>query len=504
MKGQKHYTRESLVRGGGIDLFNFRELVDSPRAAFAVNLLPYGDELRTRPGWDGLAQPDQTTDTVESFGVYTGSSVYAVCWMDDLGVRSVKLTPPTIGSTASIKGATANTDSTGWDWVQAVATGGQGPFFAMNGADAPTYWSGSGNMAAFTASAGTLPNGRYLEYHGNRLWVAGVTASPTTLYWSSLSATGGPDLRNWATTAPDDSSSAIIGDDGFPITALCKLGPHLLVFKATSIYLIYNLNDGSNRRVSNIYGATAAVETPHGACFVGKDGLMITDGNSIKTLYPMPREEANGKALAYHDGRLWLYNIFTEPSPFFSSHLFGASDGENNALADFVYDFDTGTLWPQSLLWDHPTQFTENWRQMAVANDDLYAISEYSTGPPISTYLYKMESQPTASTYSQDYDGTNVQWRYATAAHSFGEPHLNKRLHEIRLDADGTVSLSTRRYPSDSNVAQTAVDWEAQSTVPTQRRFYTPGSGRLWQMLLSGSGLGVLRGYTASFTPRRD
>jgi hypothetical protein len=146
-----------------------------------------------------------------------------------------------VPTVTDISGAATITSGVNWDFVQAAASGGQGPLYAMNGTDTPLQWTGSGNVASWTASSGSVPNGTMCKLHANRVWVAGVSANPSRLYWSDVG-----DPRAW----PAANVVDLDPQDGDVITGIGTIGPYLLVFKKTKTFVIYDDATGANRRLS--------------------------------------------------------------------------------------------------------------------------------------------------------------------------------------------------------------------------------------------------------------
>ena len=96
------------------------------------------------------------------------------------------------GVSTDITGAASITSNARWEFTQAAVSGGQGPLYGVNGTDTPKQWTGSGNIADWTASVGSVPNGKYILYFKNRVWIAGTTANPSRLFFSDLG-----DPRSW-------------------------------------------------------------------------------------------------------------------------------------------------------------------------------------------------------------------------------------------------------------------------------------------------------------------
>src|SRR6266446_3895513 len=143
----------------------------------------------------------------------------------------------TTGTNADITGAAVSGSNSRWEIIEAPTSGGQGPVYMMNGTDPNLYWTGAGNVVAWTAASGTLPVGKYCIYWKNKVWVAGIAANPSRLFWSDVG-----DPRAW----PAANVVDLDPNDGDIITGLGTFGPYLLVFKRNKVFRIYDLNTGAN------------------------------------------------------------------------------------------------------------------------------------------------------------------------------------------------------------------------------------------------------------------
>ncbi len=174
--------------------------------------------------------------------------------------------------------ATGLSNTAKWTFLRLPTISAQGPAFGMNGTDTPRETDGTlGGTGNWTAVSGTLKNGTLLEYHENTLWVSGVAAEPYSLFWSSVG-----DPTAW----PAANVTKFNPDGGLPITALCSIGPYLLVFKERGIWSVYNAETSANRKFADGAGTLSprsVVSTPEGCFFLDPErGVMVTDGNDVK------------------------------------------------------------------------------------------------------------------------------------------------------------------------------------------------------------------------------
>jgi len=201
------------------------------------------------------------------------------------------------GVFTNITGAAVVTAGVRWSIVQApvsLAVAGQGPVYMSNGVDPPLQWTGSGNVAAWTgrnasgyySTAPYVPNGAFMVFHQNRLWICGVTSAPSTVFYSDIVATGtslgsaDPSSFTATNTVGFDMS------DGYPLTGIGDAGPYLLVTKEQKCWVITDPVTGANRQLAHNIGCVAhrtIQATPDGTFFLTADqGVFTTQGTTVQ------------------------------------------------------------------------------------------------------------------------------------------------------------------------------------------------------------------------------
>lgn len=153
--------------------------------------------------------PGTPTDLISIFGTNVGSNNLIVTG----GTKIYSVSSG--GLVQDISGAGSFSNNARWDQVTGPASGGQGPIYMMDGIDTPVYWTGGGGVVSWTASVGSVPNGKYIEYAANRIWVAGTASNPSRLYFSDLG-----DPRSWTATNVVDLDP----NDGQTITGIKRIG----------------------------------------------------------------------------------------------------------------------------------------------------------------------------------------------------------------------------------------------------------------------------------------
>jgi hypothetical protein len=259
------------------------------------------------------------------------------------------------GVVTDITGAKTWAANSRWTFVDAIASGGQGPVFGIVSDDlasVPYHWTGAGNIAQWTASAGTLPNGKHMVYFKNRVIMCGFNVGSG--YGIKASAVGDP--RNWDTTVVGSASAWLTNidpNDGEIFQALGVVGPYVLAFKAHKTYLIYDLNSGANRQISNTLGTISmrsVVNTPYGCCFVATDGhVYLTDGRKFDKLSDIVDKTPFSRTSMTLGETLHANTDPKTACVYFNNHLYVC----NSPQYCLDYNFITKTWWAHSTaFWD--------------------------------------------------------------------------------------------------------------------------------------------------------
>jgi hypothetical protein len=400
----------------------------------------------------------------------------------------------TAGVATSLKaGLTANTR---WEFVQGpIATDetpDQGPIYGINGVDTPQYWDGASSATAnWAASNGTVPStAKFLIYHLDKFWASGCVNCSGRIWSTGLSddATPLPDPCNWDTDYIDD----VDPEDGQDITGLGTVGPYLLVFKDRKSYVLSDPVGRAYRTLSSNIGCSAhrsIVETTRGTLFLSEDlGVCLTDGSQIQqvseSILPLLREVANNQPTALRNA----VATYHEESYYLSVPY---NDNENSIILEF--QLDTGAWWIHS----------------AAAAD--FALLDptgtprlYAAGPGVNR-IFRAFSPNIYTDDGETYESywTGPYW-------TWGNPHLNKRVSQYRVDGLGVWEVFAAETFNDSYDRLDYNAWEqpavgnelfggtgnfgaddgtlfGPSLGVTQRRYPTPlrGWGRAWSLKLT-------------------
>jgi len=433
-----------------------------------------------------------------------------------LGVRTAttdSLVKMTTGGVASnLKtGLTANKL---WYWAQAEVSGASGPMFGMNGTDTPQRWDGSAaSTSDWVATTGTVPKeGRFLTYFSSRLWCAvgsrllysGLTgSSPDPLSW---------DANNYVDLEPND---------GQAITGIGVVGSYLVVFKPRKTYSVYDPVTGANRQVSNQIGCVShrsIAQTPAGLFFLSEDqGICTTDGSTAKSFSEVIEPDL-AKVAANPTTQVLAAGTLKGSRYYLSVSLEGTRNDHT-----LEYDLETKSWWLHDC-----------------------AVNQFALLDPAGTpVLYSADSTTTARVSKAFVEGVYTDngavykggafWTAPWYAWAVGggrvNPHVNKRVNEIRVDGVGNwdsyvaTDFEDNFEEMEGEVWQAASDvdtsgewggtelwggeettWGLNTETPVDRRFYTPALARAVSIKFVNEDEAnfVVNSTTFLVTPRSD
>jgi hypothetical protein len=400
--------------------------------------------------------------------------------------------PATNAASSLVSGLHADTR---WSFVEAPTSTGGSPdstVLGVNGVDPPQAYT---NLVAATwaksSGAVDVPNGRYMVYSGNQVFMAGLGAAPAgethlTDDWTSrvyASAIGDP--YNWDIDSQTGAAFIdFLPDNGEPVTGLGVVGGYVLVFKPSKTWVIVDMQSNTVRKISNVVGTYAHRSIHQGpgpqAFFVSRDrGIYETNGSSLTPV--------SDKVLPV------FADYLVAPGAYFNSHYYSSQQG-------LVMDLDLQlNSW-----WRH--NFTYPINDFAILSDALYAVD--TRGNVVQLF-----------TGSSDY-GADIAWHWFAPWQSpsfyrrrrFPTPYYRKRLRQVRTRGLGKIGL-TCAYDFQNNAGnpETGVfavtnDMFASSSLPSLQKFYGFGVANGFQMQFSGADQNpaTLIEYTLMLNDRTD
>jgi hypothetical protein len=314
-----------------------------------------------------------------------------------------------------------------WQFVQAPAMGAQGPLYGVNGTDPPQQWGGAGATGNWTNASGAVavPNGKYCLYASNQVFMAGVAAAPSRVYWSAIA-----DPTNWDPASSTGAGSIDLDpSDGQQITALGRVGPYVLVAKQRKLFVIVDTATATSRRISMQIGCVShrsMQEGQSGTYFLGEDlDVYVTDGSKITqvsmkvspTLAQVASNLASQAAGAYYNSHYYL------SLPLASSTNDTTLDYDENLQSWWKHSFGSNhfAVWhPGSVAGLYSAKATaaivDHCFADGVAVDNGTPFRWYWKGPWQSPSFYRRALFPT--------------------------PYYRKRLRQLRVEGFGTVDVS--------------------------------------------------------------
>jgi hypothetical protein len=341
---------------------------------------------------------------------------------DGANIYDVFVTAPVLA------GLTANSL---WHSVMFPASGGQGPLWMMNGTEA-RYWTGAAG-AAWTASTGTLPIGKYLAAHGNRVWsvgmvtLAGVSDPKSAYAWSDIG-----DARSW----PAANVNMLDPTDGGELTGIGRVGPYLLLFKRNKTWLVYDLDTGANRQLSASIGCIShrsIVETPRGTFFMSDRGPAICDGSEIRLiddkLNLIPLIDLTDTQINL---TRQVHAVYLNDDIYLNIGQYDPPPGTSHLEYDLSqYDVINDAWWPHS----KPMAAMAVWDNNG--KPEVFGVDHGGNPGSTTRTLIRLFSPSIGSQYGTDWDGAELTCSF--------------RLRDLDFDSDGykrlrAVSVEANAY----------------------------------------------------------
>lgn len=281
-----------------------------------------------------------------------------------------------------------------------------------------------------------IPNGKYMIFAGNRIWMTGISEDPSAVWFSEFVDIGEGGAQADPSAWPTTNVVRFDGSDGQPVSGIGTVGPYILVFKQVKTWVIHNLNSGENRKLADTIGCVShrsIVETNSGTFFLTADqGVYETNGSSLNELSYKVRPTilaANRKQIEHAAGAYLN-------SHYYLSYASGVSEVPNRTLD---YDVQLKSWWLHDLA-------ANQWTTWPPATSTFYL---YGVPPGVqkgvvqafvegvyedSGALYKGEKELSAFWISP-WD----PFAYYIFRHRIEAPFLKKRLREVFFDGEGQI-----------------------------------------------------------------
>jgi hypothetical protein len=193
-----------------------------------------------------------------------------------------------------------------------------------NSTDGLMCWDGT-NLTKISGA----PNGRYLLYYKNHMYMAGDPNAPWRLY---MSAQGDP--TTWPALNYIDFPD---GKGG--ITGLAQLGDSIVVFKEQGVFILKGSDPSNYVVVSTFAGQRGAVShwsivrIPNGLVFLARDGVWLFDGKKFELI----SDKIQGSVNQWNQSQLQNAVAFEYDHKYWLSVPEGTGQTTNNYTYVFSY-----------------------------------------------------------------------------------------------------------------------------------------------------------------------
>ena len=436
------------------------------------------------------------------------------------------------GVVTSIKSSLTN--NARWEWVSAPATGGQGPVYGIDGTDNPQQWTGSGSTADWTPSdagydgwggiTGTgVPNGKYMAYTQNQIFIAGLTDYPHRVCWCAI---GQPRIwHSLDTSVPPAPTGANFAEfdpnDGQPITGLGVIGPYVLVFKRRKAWVIVSTTSTTAagaisqtptlRQLSSNVGCVShrsIAAGPNGTYFLAEDnGVYLTNGSKLTEMSAQIQPTIDSITDRTRTAGVWFDGHYYLSAPILSASNDTVLDYDEALQSWWKHDFGSN----QFAIW-HPTGTAR-----------LYSAKGTSA---------VVDRCFTPNTYTDNGNAFTWFWRGPWQSPSYARrrrfptPYYRKRLRQLRYDGSGYVDFYIAKDFIGSEVLQhqnifnydpsadlfagsgtfAGTGFFAGQAGVVEARAYTLGVANSFSIVFTGSSSSpaTVNSYTMLLTDRKD
>lgn len=160
-----------------------------------------------------------------------------------------------------------------------------------NGSDDVRTWDGT-TLVALNGAGGTpdVPNGKYIAYHDERIWMYGISGDPSATRFTALTNSGGTEIApDNASAWPTDNEIQISEGDADQGTGIFLYRGYLYCSKQYSIWRIVGYDEYTYTRVKTRASTGTRFQESiqikdNLVHFIGVDGLYVFDGEEAKRI----------------------------------------------------------------------------------------------------------------------------------------------------------------------------------------------------------------------------
>lgn len=419
------------------------------------------------------------------------------------------------GEITDITDAKSVTEGVRWSIVQSTSGSpnrvtADGPIYLSNGTDAPRYWTGATKetaVAEWTSKPEgafvAVPKAKYLTYLGNRIWASGISGDTSAVRFSGFAAKTEEGEQADPTNWPKENIVWFEKEDGEEITGTGIAGSYLLVFKPHQTWVIFDLNEGENRKISDRVGCISfrsIVESTQGTFFLTPDqGVFVTNGATMRevsrNVRPILLGTDSNQARAAK-----LNELKNASAEFLNGHYYLSYMAQDESMKTLDYDTALQSWWLHDLAgnqWVH-------W-EPTTGEPFLYTIPNKEKTGIIKAFVPGIYTDSGAV-----YTGAKSLACYWVSPwepffqyimrHRINQPQLKKRIKSLFVDGAGELIVKVGKkfgstYEELKGIVDNADGSEPKSPValgsgetPTKAaRYYSLGVSRVWSFLFGNN-----------------
>lgn len=289
---------------------------------------------------------------------------------------------------------------------------------------------------SFYKEGGHVPNGQYMVFAGNRIWMTGIKGDPSAVWFSELVSIGEGGAEGDPSQWPSTNVVRFDSSDGFPLTGIGTVGPYIVLFKELKTWVIHDLDTGANRKLADTIGCVAhrsIVETALGTFFLTADqGIYLTNGAKLDEMSYKVRPTILGITQSKRQNAAGIY---------WADHYYlsFASEGEatNNRTLD--YDVQLKSWWLHDIA-------PNEWAQSAIGGE----IAPYGITPGKEKGIVRAFAPGVYTDAGSNYAGAHGLSAYWLSAwipffmfifrHRIRRPDVKKRIRGVHFDGTGVIN----------------------------------------------------------------
>lgn len=152
-------------------------------------------------------------------------------------------------------------------------------FLVNSSFNTPVSWDGGTASNWSGTNLSSAPAGQFITTFKSRVYIAGTSANPDRLFFSSIPSTAATPIISWDTTNDWIDINPADGREGGDITGLANNGTLLLIFKERALYRWNGSATDANLVVNVGCTSQESISTRNGLTFFfNPAGVYVTDG----------------------------------------------------------------------------------------------------------------------------------------------------------------------------------------------------------------------------------